>query len=30
LREAGDLILAARGEFEKALQQYLQNYQQNS
>lgn len=30
LREAGDLILAARGEFEKALQQYLLNYQQNS
>jgi 3-deoxy-D-manno-octulosonate 8-phosphate phosphatase (KDO 8-P phosphatase) len=30
LREAGDLILAARGEFETALQQYLQNYQQNS
>lgn len=30
LREAGDLILAARGEFEKALWQYLENYQQNS
>lgn len=30
LREVGDLLLAARGEFEKALQQYLQNYQQNS
>jgi 3-deoxy-D-manno-octulosonate 8-phosphate phosphatase (KDO 8-P phosphatase) len=30
LREAGDLILAARGEFEQALQQYLENYQQNS
>ena len=30
LREAGDLILAARGEFEQALHQYLQNNQQNS
>lgn len=29
-REAGDLILAARGEFEQALRQYLENYQQNS
>lgn len=30
LREIGDFILAARGEFEHALQQYLGNYQQNS
>lgn len=30
LREIGDFILAARGEFEQALQQYLGNYQQNS
>lgn len=30
LREAGDLILAARGEFEQSLQAYLENYQQNS
>ena len=30
LREAADLILAAQGLFEKALWQYLENYQQNS
>lgn len=30
LREAADLILAAQGKFEKALWQYLENYQQNS
>lgn len=30
LREVGDFILAARGEFEQALQQYLGNYQQKS
>ncbi len=30
LREAADLILAARGEFEQALHQYLGNNQKNS
>ena len=29
-REAGDLIMAAQGMLEKAIEQYLKNYQQNS